>query len=121
MQDRRGSLQTQLENARVWLRDLNLAEVDRETLSENAKPVHEIGSATEQIGQEARRLIGPPLAPQTPQENKVMSLLSNRRDVIDLTELVLSAGNELGLEDLMDGLLGLYRGNQIIIKVHRRG
>jgi len=61
-----------------------------------------------------------PVPPQTPEEQKVLSLLGNRRDT-DLTELVLSAGDELDLAGLLAGLVGLYQGNQVSVKVQRRG
>ena len=50
----------------------------------------------------------------------MMSLLGDRREA-DLTELVLSAGDELNLNGMITGLVGLYQGNQVSIKVQRRG
>lgn len=121
LESHKGALQMELKNSRDWLHDLNLAETDDDVLKSHAVAIHKIGIDIDRIDQEARKLIGPPLQPQTPQEEKVMSLLGDRKDVVDLTELVLSAGNTLSLEELMNGLLGLYRGNQIILKIHRRG
>jgi len=74
----------------------------------------------DEIDESIRNLILRPVAPQTPEEQKVLSLLSSQREV-DLTELVLAAGEDLSLTELISGLVGLYQGNQVSIKVRRRG
>jgi len=117
LENQRADLQTALDVAREWLLHVDLAQA--EDLDEQAKSIAGIGQALDEGDKAIRGLILRPIPPQSPEEQKVMSLLSGRRDA-DLTELVLSAGDELDLTGLVTGLVGLYQGNQIAIKVHKR-
>jgi hypothetical protein len=118
LERRRAELQTDLTAAREWLHNVDLAQA--EDLSQQANTIAELGRDIDEVDEAIRRLILRPIPPQTPEEQKVMSLLGNNRDT-DLTELVLSAEDELDLVGLVTGLVGLYQGNQVSIKVQRRG
>ena len=115
LEKRRTELERDLTKAREWLRTTDLAQAG--DLDEQAEAIAEGGRETEKVGQDIRELMRQ-IPPQTPEEQKVMALLSERREV-DLTELVLSAGEELDLSALVAGLVGLYQGNQVRIKVQR--
>jgi len=117
LERQRANLQAALNAAREWLLHVDLAQA--EDLDEQAKSIAGIGQTLDEVDKAIRGLILRPILPQTPEEQKVMSLLSGRRDA-DLTELVLSAGDELDLTGLVTGLVGLYQGNQIAIKVQKR-
>jgi len=108
LENQRADLQTALDVAREWLLHVDLAQA--EDLDEQAKSIAGIGQALDEGDKAIRGLILRPIPPQSPEEQKVMSLLSGRRDA-DLTELVLSAGDELDLTGLVTGLVGLYQGN----------
>ncbi|MDH4137844.1 MAG: hypothetical protein OEW09_14175, partial [Anaerolineae bacterium] len=118
LEKQRAELQAELTAAREWLHDVDLAQA--EDLDEQANAIANIGRGMDEVDETIRRLILHPLPPQTPEEQKVMILLGEHREV-DLTELVLSAGDELDLAGLVAGLVGLYQGNQVRIKVQRWG
>jgi hypothetical protein len=111
-------LQTDLDGANEWLLHVDL--IQAEDVDVQADAIARIGQALDEVDRAIRGLILRPVPPQTPEEQTVMSLLGNRRD-IDLTELVLGAGDELDLTGLVTGLVGLYQGNQVSIKIQRRG
>jgi hypothetical protein len=117
LEKRRTELQRDLAKAREWLRTTDLAQAG--DLDEQAEAIAEAGREMEKVGQDIRKLMRQ-IPPQTPEEQKVMALLRERREA-DLTELVLSAGEEFDLSALVAGLVGLYQGNQIRIKVQRWG
>lgn len=118
LETRRADLQKALEAAREWLLTADLYQTG--DIDERADAIAKIGATLDEVDKAIRQLILRPVPPQTPEEQKVMSLLGTRRDA-DLTELVLSAGDELDLTGLMAGLIGLYQGNQVSIKVQKRG
>jgi len=103
--------------AHKWLLTVDLAQA--EDLDERANALVDIGTALEEVHEAAWRLLRP-VPPQTSEEQKVMSLLGDRREA-DLTELVLSAGDEFDLTELITGLVGLYQGSQVSIKIRRHG
>jgi hypothetical protein len=117
LEKRRNDLQVDLETASKWLAGADLAQA--EDLEERANVLAKIGATLEGVYEATWRL-SPSVPPQTPEEQQVMSLLGDRREA-DLTELVLSAGDELNLNGMITGLVGLYQGNQVSIKVQRRG
>ena len=118
LEKRRSELQADLAAAREWLHKTDLAQA--ENLYEQAEVIANIGQEMGKVDEAIRKLILRPIPPHTPEEQKVMALLRERREV-DLTELVLSAGDELDLSGLVGGLVGLYQGNQVRIKVQRWG
>ena len=117
LEKRRADLQTDLDMAHKWLLTVDLAQA--EDLDERANALVDIGTALEEVHEAAWRLLRP-VPPQTSEEQKVMSLLGDRREA-DLTELVLSAGDEFDLTELITGLVGLYQGSQVSIKIRRHG
>jgi hypothetical protein len=118
LEKRRTELQADLATIREWLDKTDLDQV--KDLDEQAETIATIGQGMTDVDQAIRRLILRPIPPNTPEEEKVMALLRERREA-DLTELVLSAGDELDLSGLVAGLVGLYQGNQVRIKVRRWG
>ena len=100
-----------------WLESIDLSQAS--DLDEHANVIGAIGPTIDESDQALRRLLRP-VPPQTQAEQKVASLLAGRREA-DLTELVLSAGDDLDLDELMAGLKGLYQGHQISIRVQKRG
>ena len=117
LEKRRADLQTDLDAAHKWLLAVDLAKA--EDSDERANDIADIGMALEEVNEATWRLLRP-VPPQTTEEQKVLSLLAGRREV-DLTELVLSAGDELDLKGLITGLIGLYQGSQVSIKIRRHG
>ena len=117
LEKRRTDLQTALDVAHKWLLTVDLAQT--EDLDERANVIADTGVTLEEVHKATWELLRP-VPPQTPEEQKVMSLIGDRREV-DLTELVLSAEDELDLTGLTTGLIGLYQGSQVSIKVRRRG
>ena len=99
------------------LEKLSLAEADDKWLDDFAQGVKDILSEIERISKESRQFLRH-VPPKTDSEKAVLELLKEQREV-DLTDLVLKT--EMELSDIMDGLIGLYQGNQVIIKVSRRG
>jgi len=118
LEKRRTDLQDALQTIRIWLEKADLTQ-DAD-LDEQARKIASIDQDVKETDETIRRLILRPVEPQTSEEKKVISLLASRREV-DLTELILSSGDELDLEKLMRGLIGLYQGNQVSIKVQKRG
>lgn len=118
MEERRAGLQIALHSERQWLLNVDLAQ--EEGLNDHAEAIAALKGELDELDDAIRALILRPVPPQTSEEQKVLSLIGNQREV-DLTELVLSAGEELNLTQLITGLVGLYQGNQISIKVQRRG
>lgn len=114
----RKNLQTDLQAIYSWLEHVELATTD--DLDSRAIKIAEMGQQIVTTNSEVRRLILRPVNPQTLEEQKVFALLNVRREV-DLTEIILSAGNDLDLETVLLGLKGLYQGNQISIKIQKRG
>jgi hypothetical protein len=119
LEKRRADLQEDLNAEREWLLTVDLMRQEEE-LDEHAEAIATLKGVLDEIDESIRNLILRPVAPQTPEEQKVLSLLSSQREV-DLTELVLAAGEDLSLTELISGLVGLYQGNQVSIKVRRRG
>lgn len=117
LEKRRADLQTDLDEAHKWVLAADLAQA--EDLGERANAIADIGAALEEVHEATWRLLRP-VPPQTSEEQKVMSLLGDRREA-DLTELVLSAGDEFDLTELITGLVGLYQGSQVSIKIRRHG
>jgi len=116
LEERRSNLQTELEVACGWLRTVDL--VRSEDRDERASTIADISLALDEMDETVRKLVLRPVPPQTPEERKVMALLGNRREA-DLIELILDAGDDLDLTSLVAGLIGLYQGNQVNIKVQR--
>jgi hypothetical protein len=106
-----------LSTAQKWQQRIDLSRSS--DLDECGQLVANIRPTIDSSDQTLRQLRRP-VPPQTPAEQKVASLLSGKRDA-DLTELVLSAGEDLDLDGLMAGLKGLYQGYQISIRVQKRG
>ena len=119
LEKRRADLQADLNAEREWLLTVDLMHQEEE-LDEHAEAIATLKGVLDEIDESIRDLILRPIPPQTPEEQKVLSLLSSQREM-DLTELVLAAGEDLSLTELISGLVGLYQGNQVSIKVRRRG
>jgi len=113
----RARVSADLQAVNRWLEHVDLSQTS--DLDEHANLIAAIGPTIDESDQTLRRLLRP-VPPQTQAEQKVASLLAGRREA-DLTELVLSAGDDLDLDGLMAGLKGLYQGHQISIKVQKRG
>jgi len=99
------------------LDELALSEVSEGTLSQLAHQVTQIVSSLQLIKDQAQSFLKP-VPPKTDNEQAVFKLLQGHRE-LDLTDLVLKT--EQDLAEVMEGLVGLYQGNQVIIKVTRRG
>jgi len=118
LEKQRSKLQSDLQVVQKWLERADLAQAN--DLDKQAADIASIGKTAAEVDEAIGRLILRPVPPQTPEEQKMMSLLAGRREA-DLTELVLNAGDELDLGGIMTGLQGLYQGNQVSIKVQKRG
>ena len=97
LEKHRADLQTDLDVAHKWLLTVDLTQA--KDLDERANAIADLGMALEEVHKATWRLLRP-VPPQTPEERKVISLIGDRREV-DLTELVLSAGDELDLTGLV--------------------
>jgi hypothetical protein len=99
------------------LEKFNLTQTDDALLDDFAQDVKSVLTEIEHASKDSRQFLQP-TSPKTDSEKAVLNLLKEQRE-IDLTDLVLKTEKEL--PDIMDGLIGLYQGNQVIIKVSRRG
>lgn len=117
LERRRSQIVSDLQAGNTWLANADLSLGN--DLDERAKMIAGFGPAIDASDQDLRRLLRP-VPPQTQVEQKVASLLAGKREA-DLTELVLSAGDDLDLDELMSGLKGLYQGHQISIRIQKRG
>jgi hypothetical protein len=112
---------TQLEKRRVAvghvLDTLSLLEADADSLNASAGETAVILAEAEEYKTNLWQFLQP-VPPKPGSEQAVLDLLRGQREM-DLTDLVLKT--EQDLTQVMEGLIGLYQGNQVIIKVTRRG
>lgn len=114
----RNELKTELNTSAEWLARTDLAEAT--DLDQRAEVISKVGESIGSLDLDVRGLILRPVPPESMEERKVESLLASRRDM-DVTELVLNAGDELDIDGIFAGLRGLYQGNQVTIKIQKRG
>lgn len=105
------------EAASQSLERLNFAEADEKSLESYSQAIKDVLADIKRIGEDSKQFLRRVPA-KTDSEKALLELLREQRE-IDLTDLVLKT--EFNLSDIMDGLIGLYQGNQVIIKVNRRG
>jgi hypothetical protein len=117
LEKRRATVQAGLQAAHKWLStaDLTLTD-DLDEWREKIKSISQLINGVDEGVRQLRKVI----PPQTPEEQQVLALLAGRREA-DLTELVLAAGDELDLDGMMTGIKGLYQGNQVSVKLQKRG
>lgn len=114
---RQTRLSADLQATSRWIENVDLSQAS--DLDERAQLIATIGPTIDESDQTLRQLLRP-IPPQTQVEQKVANLFRGRREA-DLTELVLSAGDDMDLDGIMAGLKGLYQGHQISIRVQKRG
>ena len=112
--------QTQLEKRREIaqedLENFSFFDVSEETLIPLSQQVSGMVDELQSIKTDLQQFLKP-ITPKTESEQAVLDLLRGQREM-DLTDLVLKT--EQDLEQVMEGLIGLYQGNQVIIKVTKR-
>lgn len=112
--------QIQLEKRREAIlqtvNNLNLVEATEEILTSLAQQVSELLTELCHVKTDLQQFLKP-VDPKTDSEKDVLDLLRGQREM-DLTDLVLKTDQDL--TQIMEGLIGLYQGNHIIIKVTRR-
>lgn len=95
---------------------LIVRETEQSMLDEIAQHISLVSQDIQKIIEEARKYLRP-LDAKTDNERAVLDLLHMQKEV-DLTDLILKS--DKSLQEIMDGLVGLYQGNQIILRVARR-
>ena len=112
---------TQLEKQRGTVRQtldaLNLIEASPDSLPLLAQQIAEMLGDVRRIKYDVAEFLRP-VEPKTDIEKAVLELLLGQREV-NLTDLVLKTEHDLA--QIMEGLIGLYQGSQVTIKVTRRG
>jgi hypothetical protein len=110
LEGRRDDIQQDLEN-------FDFIEVTEEILTSLSAQVSTMVDDLQDMKIELQQFLKP-LPPKTDDEKAVLDLLRGQREM-DLTDLVLKTEHDV--EQVMDGLIGLYQGNQVVIKVTKRG
>lgn len=110
-------LEKRREAARQTLDTFNLMEAPEDSLNPLAQQIAGMLDDLRRIKTDVQQFLKP-VDPKTDSEKAVLELLRGQRE-IDLTDLVLKTEHDLA--QIMEGLIGLYQGNQVIIKVTRRG
>jgi hypothetical protein len=105
------------ETAAQSLEKLSLVEADEKSLEGYPQAIKDILAEIKRIGENSKQFLRR-VPPKTDGEKAVLELLREQREM-DLTDLVLKT--DIDLSEIMDGLIGLYQGNQVVIKVSRRG
>lgn len=118
LEQKRTRVVAELDAVSSWLGKVDLAQAT--DLDEYASRIAAVRSALAELDEQIRRLILRPVPPATASEQRLATILADRREV-DLTELVLRVGDDMDLDELMAALRGLYQGNQVTIKIQKRG
>jgi hypothetical protein len=114
------AVEQSLQDLQNWIAHTEISQVSEANLETQAGEITSVQHSLQEIDEIIRRLILKSVEPQTDEERKIIGFLANRREV-DLTELIVGIGNDLSLEALTLSLLSLYQGNQVIIRVQKRG